>query len=281
LSATKRRSKGRSEGRSKSRPQRRLNGQPRSRTIGHGVPSGGVSVRSSDKTSLYQGLAQHLAARISSGKLKVGDRLPTEAELGQRFGLSRITVRQALAILTQRGLIERFPHRGSFVKPPGKQAAWEMRSIDDLVQLGIETETQVLSWQLVPPPRAVEHFFKASAQVFRLRAVRSRASGPIFFAENYLVRRLGEELTRSDIATRTMVDLLRNKLLVPVDFATEDIEAGRASPAMAKHLLIAPGEPVLVQTIGLYDRDGTPLQIGRGWWRSDMFKRRYSLVPDR
>jgi GntR family transcriptional regulator len=84
----------------------------------------------------------------------------------------------------------------------------------------------------------------------------------------------------ADISRRTMVDLLRNKLLVAVESATEEIEAGTASPSMAKHLLIEPGAPVLVQTIGLYDRDGNPLQIGRGWWRSDMFKRRYTLAAD-
>jgi GntR family transcriptional regulator len=110
--------------------------------------------------------------------------------------------------------------------------------------------------------------------------VRSRVLGPVYFAENYLVRALGEQLTLDDISRRTMVDLLRNKLLVAVVSATEEIEAGKASPSMAKHLLIQPGAPVLVQTIGLYDRDGSPLQIGRGWWRSDLFKRRYTLASD-
>jgi GntR family transcriptional regulator len=240
---------------------------------------GGLRGPSHD-ASLYQRLAHHLTSEISSGKLRVGDRLPTEAELGHRFKLSRITVRQALSILTQRGLIERFARRGSFVKGPVGQPAWEMRSVDDLVQLGVTTETHVLSWQLVAPPRPVESFFKSNAPVFRLRAVRSRASAPIYFAENYLIRALGEQLTLADISRRTMVELLRNKLRVAVDAATEEIEAGKASPLMAKHLLIEPGAPVLVQTIGLYDRDGIPLQIGRGWWRSDMFKRRYTLAAD-
>ncbi|XOT96598.1 GntR family transcriptional regulator, partial [Alcaligenes pakistanensis] len=59
------------------------------------------------------------------------------------FGVSRITVRQGLAILTRNGLIERFPSRGSFVLERKNTGSWELGSINDLVQLGKDTSTKI------------------------------------------------------------------------------------------------------------------------------------------
>jgi len=63
----------------------------------------------------YAKLAQDLIARIESGRLRVGDRLPTEQEMCEQFGVSRITVRSALAELERRGLVLRRPRVGTTV----------------------------------------------------------------------------------------------------------------------------------------------------------------------
>lgn len=226
---------------------------------------------------LYMQLAENLRRRIAAKELVPGERLPTEAELGAQFGMSRITVRQAMAMLTRKGLIERFPSRGSFVTDRGGSGSWELRSISDLVQIGKETKTEVISWRIVTPPAEMIEFFGSGDSVYRLRAVRTQGAVPLYYVENHLRRAVGERIHMDDLRIHTMVELLHNKLSVPIGHANEEIAVGHANAAMAKHLWIDPGQPVIVQRIDLFDRDGAPIQSGSGWWRSERFKRKFVL----
>lgn len=75
-----------------------------------------TSIRRSPALSVPDRLAVDLERLIFEGELKPGDRLPTEQELGQLFGVSRVSIRQALHQLNARGLIERKPGRGTTVR---------------------------------------------------------------------------------------------------------------------------------------------------------------------
>ena len=68
---------------------------------------------------LYRQLAEDLRARILAGEFAVSEPMPTEAQLSARYRASRITVRHALALLDQEGLVHREQGRGSFVRPRG------------------------------------------------------------------------------------------------------------------------------------------------------------------
>ncbi|MDR6951685.1 GntR family phosphonate transport system transcriptional regulator [Ancylobacter sp. 3268] len=80
------------------------------------TPSSDVARRSG--VALWKQIAERIEADIAEGRLKPGARLPTEAELAERFGVNRHTLRRALATLTDQGFIEATPGRGTFVKEP-------------------------------------------------------------------------------------------------------------------------------------------------------------------
>ncbi|MBT4265635.1 MAG: GntR family transcriptional regulator [Deltaproteobacteria bacterium] len=69
-----------------------------------------------DASPLYHKLAQTLRERISTGEYPPGSKIPTEPKLCEEFGLSRITVRQAVEILETKGFVERQQGRGTFVR---------------------------------------------------------------------------------------------------------------------------------------------------------------------
>jgi GntR family transcriptional repressor for pyruvate dehydrogenase complex len=75
---------------------------------------------------LYEGVVAQIQERIVTGKVKPGDRLPTESELAEQFGVSRSAVREAMKILSAKGLVEITPGRGTFAK-------------DDLADAFVET----------------------------------------------------------------------------------------------------------------------------------------------
>ena len=230
-----------------------------------------------EASPLYAQLADELRQRIQAGTYPPGERLPTEAALSAAFGLSRITVRQALALLHQDGLIERFAGRGTFVTDRLGPGSWALRSINDLVQIGDDVKTQVLSWRRIQPPPEMRSLFGSPAPLWRLRAVRTRGSLPLYFVENYQRSDVAERLTATDLEAHTMVELICHKLRIPISHATEDIRVGYVSALMARHLWIDAGQPVVVQQIDLYGIDGRLIQSGSGWWHSDRLHRRFAF----
>lgn len=79
----------------------------------------GVTVDHYGEQPLYRQLADLLRQEINSGRLQPGDWLPSESRLEQEHGVSRGTVRQALKILADEGLVASRSGRGTFVKRPG------------------------------------------------------------------------------------------------------------------------------------------------------------------
>src|SRR3546814_20713545 len=69
----------------------------------------------------YVAIKQYVLHAISSGELKPGDRLQSEAELVQQFGVSRMTASRALRELQNAGIIVRLPGVGSFIAEPPRQ----------------------------------------------------------------------------------------------------------------------------------------------------------------
>src|ERR1700676_1172095 len=87
------------------------------------------------KTSrLFEQIVQQVEDSILSGQLKPGDQLPAERELAQRFGVSRTAVREAVKTLREKGLVEAYSGRGTFVTNGTSQAI--RQSLDLMMRIG-------------------------------------------------------------------------------------------------------------------------------------------------
>ena len=85
---------------------------------------------------LYEQIVEQIEASILRGDLKPGEQLPAERELAQRFGVSRTAVREAIKALREKGLVQPFSGRGTFVTNGKSQAM--RQSFDMLVKVGGE-----------------------------------------------------------------------------------------------------------------------------------------------
>lgn len=85
---------------------------------------------------LYEQIVAQIETRILNGELRPGDQLPSERELAEQFGVSRTAIREAMKALTQKGLVEIHPGRGTYVTDSTSQAI--RHSIDLLVKIGSE-----------------------------------------------------------------------------------------------------------------------------------------------
>jgi GntR family transcriptional regulator, transcriptional repressor for pyruvate dehydrogenase complex len=83
---------------------------------------------------LYEQIVQQIETSVLNGSLKPGDQLPAERELAQRLGVSRTAVREAVKALREKGLVEAYSGRGTFVTDGTSQAA--RQSFDLMVKIG-------------------------------------------------------------------------------------------------------------------------------------------------
>lgn len=97
--------------------------------------AGGSPVYKLVRTSrLYEQIVQQIEESIVKGSLKPGDQLPAERELAQRFGVSRTAVREAVKALREKGLVEAYSGRGTFITDGTTQAV--RQSLDLMVKIG-------------------------------------------------------------------------------------------------------------------------------------------------
>ena len=83
---------------------------------------------------LYEQIVQQIEESIVKGALKPGDQLPAERDLAQKFGVSRTAVREAVKALREKGLVEAYSGRGTFITDGTTQAV--RQSLDLMAKIG-------------------------------------------------------------------------------------------------------------------------------------------------
>lgn len=207
-----------------------------------------VSVTASAGVPLHRQLFLVLHDEIARGVIAPGDFLPTEQDLCDLFGVSRITVRRALADLADQGYIIRRQGVGSFVRlhdtTPGQASGRSY--MDELRQIQFETEAEVLEFGLATAPRPIAERVGFAGEVLHvLRVRRERRTGePLLVTEAWLPGGLAETITAEKLTGAPMYRLLADAG-VTVDRLQHEFTAEIAGPRHAQLLDVAIGTAVL------------------------------------
>ncbi|MEZ0364380.1 GntR family transcriptional regulator [Mycobacterium sp. pUA109] len=197
---------------------------------------------------LHRQLFLVLHDEIARGALSPGDALPTEQALCDQFGVSRITVRRALADLADQGYIERRHGVGSFVRPrvPVAGVTAGGSYLDGLRQVQFETKVEVLERDLRTPPSAVAAALGEPGDTLHVLRVRRerRTREPLMVTEAWLPADLAGVLTAAALRRESLYELL-SAAGVAVDRMQHEITAEVAGPRTAQLLDTAIGSPLL------------------------------------
>src|ERR1019366_1486023 len=112
-----------------------------------------VTIDRDSPVPFYFQLAEFLEREITSGRWQRGSRVASEPELGECYGLSRTTIRQALARLEQRSLINRKKGRGTFAQQ-GEPGLWLLQSSEGFFQDEVDRAGRVVTSQVIRAERA-------------------------------------------------------------------------------------------------------------------------------
>ena len=214
---------------------------------GHDDRSGRAEVMAGAGVPLHRQLYLVLHDEIARGALAPGDSLPTEQTLCDQFGVSRITVRRALADLADSGLIERRQGVGSFVRhrPPSSRNAGGGSFMDELRQTEFETEVDVIECDVRRAPETVADQLgrDRALHVLRLRRER-RTAEPLMITEAWLPEHLSDTVTL-DALLRAPLYRLLDEAGVELDGMQHAITAEIAGPRNAQLLATAIGSALL------------------------------------
>lgn len=202
----------------------------------------GEAVSPAAGVPLHRQLFLVLHDEIDRGVLSPGDALPTEQTLCDQFGVSRITVRRALADLAEQGYIERRHGVGSFVRPHGPAdvsgpSAAGRSFMQGLRQTQFETKVDVVELGTRRPPRALGAALETAGELLHIVRVRRqrRTEEPLMVTEAWLPQDLAGLLTEPELRRAPLYELLSEAGIV-VAGVRHEITAEIAGPRNA-HLL--------------------------------------------
>jgi len=214
-------------------------------------------------TSLHRQLFMVLRDEISRGVYAATGALPKEEALGERFGVSRITVRRALADLAAQGLVERRHGLGTFVRAdaPPMRSSPSLSVIDGLRSTAIETDVEVLNVEQAVPPPDVASVLQLPAGELAVHALRLRSIDgmPVMLTEAWVPAALGKRVTAAQLRKQALYEILMSQG-VAFGRVVQEFSAQVADPQRAGWLQTEVGSPLLKMVRLMHDLQSRPVQ---------------------
>lgn len=223
---------------------------------------------------LWQQLVTVLRDAIEEGALATDQALPSEADLIDRYGVSRTVVREALAELVRRGQIYKIRAKGSFVAPPRRDLSFigsNAGSSEDLAGTGRTVATRVLSLDdgEADEREATALRVAPGTPVIRMRRLRTVDGTPWLLVRTTLPLDRFAGLLKAHLENRSLYDHLRRTYGIAPAGADRWLTAVIPSGEEAALLELPSGTPVLDIESVAWDESGEPFEYYHALHRSD------------
>ncbi|NYS20727.1 GntR family transcriptional regulator [Streptomyces sp. YIM 132580] len=227
------------------------------------------------KLPLWYQVSQSLRASILGRPQDASLRLPTEEQLAAHYGVSVLTMRQALKELETEGLISRHRRRGTFIEPRARRVSPVrlLGSVDAIVAQQSGEATTVLGHGAVAVPGDLAEFFPDCDEVVSYRRLRrdGESGEPTNWAENAVRPDIAARIDVADLERWPMTKVLRDVVGVRISRITDTVEARLADPVTAELLQVPLLSPILHYTGVTYDEEGRVVDVARIRYRGDRF----------
>jgi GntR family transcriptional regulator len=202
----------------------------------------------------YQEIADELRRRARAAP--PGTVLPSESELSAEFDASRVTVRRALELVRDEGLIAARQGFGWFVATePVRQRLEQLLTIESQLETsGRDAVRRVIEFEFVKPPAHVTSELGVD-RVLRVKRISLADGEPFAVVTVWCPAELGQHLSMADVERRPFYELLD----IELRGATQTIGADLAEPADAELLAVPPGSPLLKCRRVTTDTNGRPV----------------------
>jgi GntR family transcriptional regulator len=235
-----------------------------------------MPIDKSTPVPLYYQLAEHIRGRIDAGHLAPGAQLPSERELGEEWGISRMTARQAITYLVRQGRLVARPGIGTFVAEPKlTHDTWHLLGFtEEMLRQGQAAYSRVIEQTRLAAPADVARRLGLGAEAAVTKIVRLRYSGttPLLLETVFVAQSLAPRLEQADLAQASLYLLLEQQYGLQLDHAAQSLEAITANAFEAEQFGIPLGSLMLLLEGVTYTRAGQPAEFFKAVYRGDKFK---------
>lgn len=221
----------------------------------------------------YAQIEERIVDLVESGRLAVGDRLPSERDLADWVGVSRLTARAALASLAQRGLVERGAGRRGTVVARAK-LAYDLGHFAGFTEtvhrhgLAASARIRALNELAAPVVVARELRLAAGAPVYRIERLRFAGGEPLTLEDSWIPAERFPDFVDHDMRG-SLYALMRDSYDCGPVRAVERLEPTLAEDHHAEALGVEVGSPLMLVVRVAYAEDDTPVEYARDHHRGD------------
>lgn len=203
--------------------------------------------------SAYIKIHYAIANDIAMGIYKIGDLIPTQIELSQKYNVSRVTISEAIKELTRRGILKTQKGKGTYVAATpleiGNFQRFEGFSKFSSQNKDKNLTSRVIIIERIPAPERVSKLLKAENQTMVSHIVRVRSVNgvPVSYESSYLLNRyVGQiDFTEENLETGSLYAVLRDKAGLSFSYSKEKIRATYCPENVADLLGLSKSEPIL------------------------------------
>lgn len=224
---------------------------------------------------LYYQLKEILKQRMKNGEWKAGDQLPSERDLEETYGVSRMTARRALVELGNEGYVVREQGRGTFVAEiKYQQHLFQLTSFTEESQSQhLNPGARVLEQELVENDYICQRMGIGSEPLVCIRRIRTINDEPVALEEAYLRASYCPGLEAAELNNASLYSYLAERYRLRLGSADQTIEARMVTPEIAPILKVERGTPILyMERITFLEGEEIPVEYAEALYRGDKYK---------
>lgn len=231
---------------------------------------------------MYRQIADALREKISAGELKPGDALPTESSLQEEFNVSRVTVRQALKLLTEEQIVESIQGSGTYVKE--ERVNYDIYQLtgfyEKLADRNVDTHSEVSIFEVLKADAKLAEKLNLSHddKVWHVKRVRFIKQKPVNLEETWMPLALFPDLTWEVMENSKYHYVEQIKKLV-IDRSEQELVPIMPSEEAIAALSLDPAKPILEKVSRGFLKDGRVFEYSRNVFNTDDYK--FTLVARR
>lgn len=225
---------------------------------------------------LYYQLKNIISEMIENEELKADEVVPTERELCEYHGISRMTANKAIASLVNEGLLYRERGKGTFVvKDKEKHPLHNLLGFtEDMLRRGISIHTRILSFRRKPATKKLQHDLqlKEHEEVFEICRLRSVSGEPYAIETAYLTAALCEGLSAEMLENNSLYGILEKQFGLQIEYANQTIEPVLVNDYESEMLQVKQKTLALMFSRLTYAKKDIPFEVTKAIYRSDRYK---------
>lgn len=198
---------------------------------------------------LYLQIAKQIQKKIETFELKEGDLIPSERELAETYKVSRITTKNAIEYLQEKGLVYREVGRGTFVAKPKMQKIFAFKGFSEFIRsTGRIPGSEIIEQNLLEADESIADELQIAIgdSYISIERIRTADKEPVALQKSYIPSHICPDLENKDITTRSLYSIFKEEYGIFPAWAEAEVRACLADEKEAQMLKIEKGNALLV-----------------------------------